>query len=404
MAKLPPALQTVIRSALRRGIGSKPSGADEDDPKHCNAPVSSYPISPDGDIITGCGAALWVDGRGAPIGYREGSHVERLRDRAIALATNPEQLLTRTLSPAPDKPGVTFQMRGEHSIAWSVVRGTSFLIAFSTDMGSHAPRWIVGTMPARAGEAQGPFTQVDDWEDALIMYGNTNNSEDRLVYNAPLALSSDGEWLLDLRARQRTIRGMRTTKHIVVPAACAGWLRFFDFAPGTGRFHLAVSNDIHPVMGVVRHCQIDRAGRLISMRPLRPLPDSGCINHRHHQCSVALDQVWLGGLVLSTHEDTGMGPFPSELFDARTGRHIPLGFVKARSDRIEGIAPLAKLFVTLRNVDGRLARTETPIDDAFFKRWTTALDTPPFTERSYCIISGIPIPAALCPKDDAFAR
>lgn len=121
----------------------------------------------------------------------------------------------------------------------------------------------VGTMPARAGEAQGPFTQVDDWEDALIMYGNTNNSEDRLVYNAPLALSSDGEWLLDLRARQRTIRGMRTTKHIVVPAACAGRLRFFDFAPATGRFHLAVSNDIDPVMGVVRHCQIDRAGRLL---------------------------------------------------------------------------------------------------------------------------------------------
>lgn len=263
LAKLPPALQTVIRSALRRGIGSKPSGAGEGDPTDCNAPVSSHPISPDGDIITGCGAALWVDGRGAPIGYREGSHVERLRDRAIALATNPEQPLTRTLSPAPDKPGVTFQMRGEHSIAWSVVRGTSFLIAFSTDMGSHVPRWIVGTMPARAGEAQGPFTQVDDWEDALIMYGNTNNSEDRLVYNAPLALSSDGEWLLDLRARQRTIRGMRTTKHIVVPAACAGRLRFFDFAPGTGRFHLAVSNDIHPVMGVVRHCQIDRAGRLL---------------------------------------------------------------------------------------------------------------------------------------------
>src|SRR5262249_40605894 len=114
-------------------------------------------------------------------------------------------------------------------------------------------------------------------------------------------------------------------------------------------------------------------------------------------CSVTLNRVLLGGLVLSVHEETGMGALPSVLLDARSGLEIPLSDY---GDRLEGFDPANRsVFVTVRNVRGRLIRTEEQVDDAFRKRWLQEREPRPRAQFAYCVVSGVPVPAALCPPE-----
>ena len=113
--------------------------------------------------------------------------------------------------------------------------------------------------------------------------------------------------------------------------------------------------------------------------------------------------MWLGGLVLSLHEETGYGAMPSVLREAKSGSDIPMSELHARPDGIDGIARRGDrwIFIELRRVNGDLGRVEKVVDDTFVAGWRRE-EEPPSRGFDYCVVSGVPIPVALCPPAGDF--
>ncbi len=396
LARLTPSLQAVIRAALRRGI--EPRSDVDAAPRtsvDCDTAHRVATLEPGGVVIAGCHAALWLDENGSLRGYREAVEVVGTDGRVAAFLTNRDHAREASFAASADGATVSVPLDDGERIGSFTVRGSSF-VAERVSADEARARWVAGLIPERALHGEERLVPVDGAREDESKRGGDTPTE------GPFDLSLDGQWLLQKHLRRLTAHQLTTGRRFDLPAICTGSPSFFDVEPTTLHLYVAVSPNPIPWRGPSRYCELDPVGHLLHTEELKPSGQPRCAGE--DTCSRTLDHVWLGGLVLSSHVETGLGAMPSELRGSRSAAPISMIDFRPYPDRIEGLDRRGDrwILLTLRNEAGKLARVEKIIDDAFVERWHRGAAAGP-RYFDYCIVSGVPIPFELCPTAEEFA-